>query len=59
MLYFYTIYQVHFFQLFNNALHEKPYFPGPGISKKTQKDHVNISINFLAEKRPYFPSPKS
>ena len=24
------------------TLREKPYFPGPGISKKAQKDHVNI-----------------
>ena len=24
------------------TLREKPYFPGPGISQKAQKDHVNI-----------------
>ena len=80
-------------------LHEKPYFPGPGISWKTQKKQVDIiftssfwlkkdrilhhrkvqnknfsvaqnknfsviskyhlSINFLSQKRPYFPPLKS
>ena len=25
-------------------LHEKPYFPGPGISRKTQKYQVNITF---------------
>ena len=24
------------------SLHEKPYFPSPGISWKAKKDHVNI-----------------
>ena len=73
------------------TLHEKPYFPGPGISWKAQKGQVNIifpstfwlkkdsisyhqkvqnknfsvtnkyhlSINFLTQKRQYFPSLKS
>ena len=73
------------------TLHEKPYFPGPGISWKAPKDQADIiftsafclkkdrisnhrkvqnkdfsvnsknhlSINFLSQKRPYFPFPKS
>ena len=43
------------------SLHEKPYFPSPGISWKAQKDQVNIIFpsTFWLKKRPYFPSPKS
>ena len=43
------------------TLHEKPYFPGPGISWKAQKDQVNIIFPsaFWLKKRSYFPSPKS
>ena len=42
-------------------LHEKPYFPGPGISRKTQKYQVNIIFISILwnKKRLYFPSPKS
>ena len=51
------------FALFNTslALHEKPYFPSPGISWKARKDHVNIIFpsTFWLNKGPYFPSPKS
>ena len=82
---------LYFFQSSIYSLHEKPYFPSPGISWKAQKDQVNIifpstfwfkkypishlqkvqsenfsvisnyhfSINFLAQKRPHFPSPDS
>ena len=43
-----------------NQLREKPYFPGPGISQKAQKDHVNIfPSTFWPKKRPYLPSTKS
>ena len=44
-----------------HALREKPYFLGPGISQKAQKDHVSIIFpsTFWQKKRPYFPSPKS
>ena len=43
------------------TLHEKPYFPSPGISWKAQKDQVNIIFpsTFWLKKRSYFPSPKS
>ena len=43
------------------TLRKKPYFPGPGISQKAKKDHVNIIFlsKFCLKKRPYFPSPKS
>ena len=43
------------------TLHEKPYFPSPGISWKAQKDQVNIifSPTFWLKKRSYFPSSKS
>ena len=43
------------------ALHEKPYFLGPEISRKAKKDLVNIIFpsTFWLKKRPYFPSPKS
>ena len=46
---------------FIESLHEKPYFPSPGISWKAQKDQVNIIFpsTFWLKKRPYFPSPKS
>ena len=39
------------------SLHEKLYFPSPGISWKVQKYHENI--NFLDKKRPYFLSLKN
>ena len=47
--------------LYKKALRKKPYFPGPGISQKAQKDHANIifPLTFWLRKRPYFPSPKS
>ena len=43
------------------ALYEKPYFPGPEISWKAQKDQVNIIIpsSFWLKRRSYFPSLKS
>ena len=43
------------------TLHKNPYFPGPGISWKAQKDQENITFTsiFWLRKRPYFPSPKS
>ena len=43
------------------TLHKKPYFRGPGISWKAQKDRANITSTstFRPKKRPYFPSLKS
>ena len=43
------------------SLHEKPYFPSPGISRKTKKDQVNVIFpsTFLLKEKQYFPSPKS
>ena len=43
------------------SLHEKPYFPSPGISWKAQKDQVNTIFpsTFWLKKRLFFPSPKS
>ena len=44
-----------------STLHEKPYFPGPRISWKAQKDQVNITFpsTFCLKRWPYCPSPKS
>ena len=43
------------------TLHEKPYFSGPGISWKAQRDQVHITFRsiFSLKKRPCFPSPKT
>ena len=43
------------------TLHEKPYFSGPGISWKAQRDQVNITFRstFSLKERPCFPSSKS
>ena len=43
------------------TLHEKPYFPGSGISWKAQKDQANITFTstFWLKKNTVFPSPKS
>ena len=43
------------------ALHEKPSFPGSGISWRAQKDQVNTTCTstFWLKERPSFPSPKS
>ena len=44
----------------NISLHEKLYFPIPGISWKAQKEQVNIFHQlFGSKKRPYFQSPQS
>ena len=33
-----------FLKVGESPLHKKPYFPGPGISWKAQKDQVNITF---------------
>ena len=42
-------------------MHERPYFPGPGISWKAQKEQVNItfSSNFYLKKDRFSPHCKS
>ena len=42
-------------------LHEKSYFPCPGMSWKAKKVQVNIifQLTFWLKKRPYFSSPKN
>ena len=43
------------------SLHEKPYFPGPGIYQKAQRDQLNIIFpsTFWVKERPNFLTPKS
>ena len=44
-----------------DSLLKKPYFSGPGVSWKAQKNQLNITFpsTFQLKQRPYFASPKN